>query len=85
MNVLQKIDPTIDFVGQEQAQKYMDFLFLIGYTLALIVGFILKDLKYTLIIAGLTFVLTLLVIVPAWPIYRRNAPKFVKVEKEKDE
>lgn len=75
--LLKKVDKPADFVGQELSKKLMFMIFTIGYTLSIVAGYSLKDLKYTFYIASFSFALAFFLCVPSWPIYRKNPPKFV--------
>lgn len=80
--IKKKVDPPIDYVGQELASNLLNIMFIIGYGLSIIVGYLLQDLKYTLIITVITIVTCFLTVVPAWPFYRRNPLMFVRVKNE---
>lgn len=82
--LFKKVDPPIDYVGQELASKLLTMIFIIGYALAISIGYILDDLKYALFITIATTVIAFLFVVPAWPFYRRNPVKFVESKKKKD-
>lgn len=77
-------DEPIDYVGQKKADDILLFTFIIGYTLALVVGFFLKNLFYTLIIGSITVSLAFILVVPSWFFYKKNSVKFAE-EKEKKE
>jgi signal peptidase complex subunit 1 len=47
---------------------------------AFIVGFVVKDLKYTVWIGLGGTALTALAVVPPWPMYNRNGLKWLPVE-----
>lgn len=82
MNILNKIDPPIDYHGQELAKKLFYLIIYLGYAISLAVGIVLSDLKYTLYFGVLTLILSVLVVVPAWGIYRKNPLRFVKQKKD---
>ncbi|KAM0672566.1 hypothetical protein CWI42_030150 [Ordospora colligata] len=84
-SLLHKMNQPIDYVGQEMASKLMYIVFAVGYTLALVVGIFLNDLKYTILIGVLTVVIAIVVVVPPWKIYRRNPLKFSSPSKAKAE
>lgn len=75
-NLLCKIDKPLDYVGQVSAKKHLYNIFLIGYTLSLVVGFLLSDLLYTLVLGVATFVAAFVAVIPPWPHYRKNPLKF---------
>jgi signal peptidase complex subunit 1 len=82
--ILKKIDPCIDFVGQELACRLLYVVFIVGYTLAFIVGLALRDLRYTLFISMGTVITVLLAVVPPWPCYRKNPRVFQPAKKKGD-
>ena len=82
MNLLNKIDPPIDYIGQYYVSKYMKLILIFGYIFSLIAGFITNDLKYTLSGSILTVLICILVTIPPWPIYRRNPVLFKEVKKD---
>lgn len=76
LKFLEKIDPPIDYNGQELSKKLFYLLISIGYTISLITGVYLEDLKYTLILGIVTVFILFLVCVPSWRFYRKNPLKF---------
>lgn len=85
LGILSKIDPEIDYIGQSFSSKLMNLIFIIGYTIALLTGLILSNLKHTLTIGVATCVMSFLLTVPAWPYFRSHSLKFKKVIKMKNE
>ncbi|EOB14783.1 hypothetical protein NBO_16g0068 [Nosema bombycis CQ1] len=82
MNLLNKIDPPIDYHGQELAKKLFYLIIYLGYAISLGVGIIKSDLKYTLFAGIITVAICFVVITPSWRFYRKNPLKFVKVKNE---
>lgn len=82
MNLLNKIDPPIDYHGQELAKKLFYLIIYLGYAISLGVGIIKSDLKYTLFAGILTVAICFVIITPSWRFYRKNPLKFVKVKNE---
>ncbi|KRH95203.1 Signal peptidase subunit [Pseudoloma neurophilia] len=66
----------IDFYGQALAKKLIYIIFFIGFTISLLIGILLNDLKYTLFLGIATAIFSVFVVVPPWPIYRRNMKEF---------
>lgn len=81
----EKLDPNIDYIGQSYSLKLMYIIFIVGYTVSLIAGLLMKNLFYTLIIGISVSVLNFLFTVPAWPYFRKNPLKFKKALKAKDD
>lgn len=85
LSYLKKLDPKIDYVGQSYAANLMYTIFIVGYSIAFLVGMIMKDLSYTLIIGIATVLISFILTVPGWPYFRRHPLKFRKATKEKEE
>ncbi|TBU10808.1 microsomal signal peptidase Spc12 [Hamiltosporidium tvaerminnensis] len=75
----------IDYKGQELAKKIMMIVYILGYTMSLIAGYTLGDLKYVLYGGIATVILVVLLVVPSWPFYRKNLVVFGDKEKEKED
>ncbi|KAI5169634.1 signal peptidase complex subunit 1 [Pancytospora epiphaga] len=75
---LKRADKPIDYVGQAYATKLMLRIFAIGYALALGVGLIKGDLRYTLVLGILTCLIAFVACVPSWPYFHRNPLNFKK-------
>lgn len=74
--MMSKIDVPLDYVGQERVKKYLFYIFSVGYTFALLMGFLLSNLFYTLVLGMVTFLVATVAVVPSWPFYRRNTWRF---------
>ncbi|RPA83811.1 microsomal signal peptidase 12 kDa subunit [Ascobolus immersus RN42] len=83
--VYKVLDGFIDFEGQKLVEQISSTCLVAVGLVSLTVGFALQDLVYTLYIMGAGLILTMLVTVPPWPFYNRNAPRFLGVKTEKDE
>lgn len=75
-SLLCKFDKPFDYVGQVSAKKHIFNIFLVGYTLSLVIGFMLSDLLYTLVLGVATFFTAFVAVIPSWPHYRKNPLKF---------
>lgn len=82
LEFLKKFDPEIDYVGQEFSHRLMYLIFLLGYAISFVFGFVTRDLTYTLVLAVGTVVLAFVATVPSWPYFRRNPLRFKKSKKE---
>ncbi|ELA40960.1 uncharacterized protein VICG_01990 [Vittaforma corneae ATCC 50505] len=78
---LKKLDPEIDYVGQEFAMRLMYLIILLGYTLSFLLGLVTKDLTYTLVLGVGTVAFAFIATVPSWPYFRRNPLMFKKAKK----
>lgn len=83
--LLAKLDPPIDYVGQDLASKLMYLIFGIGYALALVSGIVFNDLIYTVYLGAATVAISFVVVVPSWRFYRKNPLKFRRPIKIKEE
>ncbi|OAG31983.1 signal peptidase complex subunit 1 [Nematocida displodere] len=75
-SLLSKLNPQIDYVGQDLSLKILHSIFILGCTLSLGVGIFTSNFVNLVLSLGGTFLLALLVVVPGWPIYRRNPIDF---------
>ncbi|KAH8149857.1 uncharacterized protein LAJ45_06009 [Morchella importuna] len=74
------IDGFIDFEGQRLAEQLTTVLLGLAGIVAFLVGFVMKDLSYTVWIGLGGTALTVLAVVPPWPMYNRNGLKWLPVE-----
>lgn len=70
--IRKSLEGTIDFEGQELADKLETYIELGGAVLAGLIGFACQDILYSLYGLILTFIVTELVVVPPWPFYRKT-------------
>ena len=82
---VKKLDPELDYVGQELSQKLMYIFVMTGYLVAFLTGVILRDLTYTLYLGIATVILAFIVTIPGWAYFRKNPLKFKKEPKVKKE
>jgi len=69
----------IDFEGQRLAELLATALLALVGGIALVVGFILQDIKLALWVGLGGSALTFAVVVPPWPFYNRNPVKWLPV------
>ncbi|ORD96538.1 hypothetical protein A0H76_2038 [Hepatospora eriocheir] len=76
------IDPKLDYYGQKHNKIMMHSIFLIGFTLSLILGLIFKKIK--IVIHGMvaTVIINLILTIPSWYFYRKNPLLFKKRKTE---
>ncbi|KAH9386639.1 signal peptidase complex subunit 1 [Nematocida major] len=72
MNILEKLDPPTDYIGQYTANRVMHTLLLLGVLSSLLAGYIYKDIFLLGYIYAGVCAVTIALVVPAWPMYRRN-------------
>ena len=76
----------VDFVGQATAEKVYTYILLASGVLGTALGFVLQNFSYTFLCIAAGTLISLLLVVPAWPFYCLNPVKFlpvVPVEKDK--
>lgn len=81
MDRIKRLDPNIDYIGQEYSLKLMYSILTVGYLLSLVTGLIVKDLTYTLVLGIGTVVFCFIATVPGWPYFRTKKVIFKKKNK----
>ncbi|KAI5151564.1 signal peptidase complex subunit 1 [Enteropsectra breve] len=76
--LLKKFDKPLDYNGQNLSNKLMNYTIVIGMTIAFLIGYVTYNLKYTLIAAIITSVVSFFCSVPSWPFLRAHPLKFKK-------
>ncbi len=66
------LEANIDFKGQKLAESYYTLILSVGAILSFIIGFIKQDLKITFYSFGFFILLTLIVVLPPYKIYKKN-------------
>ncbi|KAI9091864.1 microsomal signal peptidase 12 kDa subunit-domain-containing protein [Phlyctochytrium arcticum] len=80
------LEKEMDFIGQRDAERYIHGLLTLSGVVAFLAGFILQSLNVALVILLGGTVLTSLICVPAWPMFRSHPIIFLpKVEEPDDE
>ena len=74
--IMSKVDPEIDYIGQEFSERLMLLILSVGYAISLAVGLFKVDLTYTLHLGIAANVVCFILTVPSWPYFRRNALRF---------
>ncbi|CAG9854395.1 unnamed protein product [Phyllotreta striolata] len=70
---LSSIFPThMDYEGQARAEKLSRIILTLFGAVGLIWGYIIQQFSQTVYILGAGFVLTSLLTIPPWPLYRRK-------------
>lgn len=81
----ERLNPQVDYVGQELSRKVMNAVFIIGYPVALLLGILMGDIFVTLYASAAVIAVGALLTVPGWPIFRRNPVAFYGSKRMKDE
>jgi signal peptidase complex subunit 1 len=72
----ERLNPPMDYVGQELSKKIMNSTFILGYPVALVCGIIREDIFVTLYLSLAVSLFGALLTIPSWPIFRRNPVTF---------
>ncbi|EDW98302.1 signal peptidase complex subunit 1 [Drosophila yakuba] len=72
------IQTHMDFAGQGKAERWSRFIITFFGIVGLIYGAFVQQFSQTVYILGAGFVLSSLITIPPWPLYRRNALKWQK-------
>ncbi|MCJ1266545.1 hypothetical protein MMC22_006430 [Lobaria immixta] len=67
----------IDFEGQKQTEIFSTYLLIGSGLFALILGLVQQDIYVTLWVGLAGTVLTMLMVVPPWPMYNENPGKWL--------
>lgn len=71
-DLAKKIDPPIDYIGQHLANRIVHTTLIVSVGMAFISGHIYKDIFVMGYAYACGSLVALAVVVPSWPIYRRN-------------
>ncbi|XP_077533569.1 signal peptidase complex subunit Spase12 [Haemaphysalis longicornis] len=80
--LLERIPTYMDFEGQKVAEKIFQVVIVIFAVIGLAWGYIVQQFSYTVITLGIGFVISCLLTLPPWPVYRKNALPWQKVRDE---
>ncbi|CAM0138190.1 unnamed protein product [Umbelopsis sp. WA50703] len=84
MNLAQYFEWNIDFEGQRMTDLCLNVILPISAIIAFVYGYIQQSLVATLAIFGGGILLSLLVVLPPWPMYNSHPVKWLPVEKPID-
>lgn len=62
----------LDFEGQKLATRLYTNIIMFFAAVGFVVGYYVQSFQLTLLILGIGVILAFLVVVPPWPMYRRN-------------
>lgn len=71
-NIIEKVDPPIDYIGQYLALRVVHTILICGVFLSLLFGYLYKDIFTVGYVYGATCLLAVILVVPSWPFFRRN-------------
>ncbi|TDG48713.1 hypothetical protein AWZ03_004825 [Drosophila navojoa] len=69
---------TLDFVGQAKAERWSRIIITLFGVIGLIYGAVVQQFSQTVYILGVGFLISSLITIPPWPIYRKNPLKWQK-------
>ncbi|CDH58332.1 predicted protein [Lichtheimia corymbifera JMRC:FSU:9682] len=73
---------TIDFEGQKLAEQLTHLIPTLFAVIGFVVGYSMQSLLVTLEIFGAGLVLTMLLVLPPWPMYNRHPLKWLPASKQ---
>nr|AAY66916.1 microsomal signal peptidase 12 kDa subunit-like [Ixodes scapularis] len=76
---LKSLPTHMDFEGQKRAEKIFQTVIVIFAVLGLAWGYAVQQFSYTVLTLGAGFVLSCLLTLPPWPVYRRHPLPWQKV------
>lgn len=69
---VQNFNTNIDFVGQQKAERIFQVVLTVHGVLGFIAGYLTQQISVTMYCIGFGFLLSCLIVLPPWGIYRRN-------------
>jgi len=75
---LKKIPTHMDYDGQRRAEKIFQIIILLAAVAGLAWGFVSEKFSFTVYTLGGGFLLSSLLVLPPWPMYRRKPLKWQK-------
>ncbi|KAG2192587.1 hypothetical protein INT47_006039 [Mucor saturninus] len=77
MTFAEIIECTIDFEGQRLAEQLTHVLLTAFGVVSFAIGFYLQSIQMVMAVFAAGLVITALVVVPPWPMYRKHAQPFL--------
>ncbi|GIX74981.1 signal peptidase complex subunit 1 [Caerostris extrusa] len=68
----------MDFDGQRRAERIFQTIILVFAGIGLIIGYIFQQFSFTVYILGTGFLLSCLLTLPPWPMYRQKPLEWLK-------
>lgn len=81
----QRFNPQIDYVGQNLCLKLVHSIFIITIPFSLFISIWVSDIRVFFFAMLVVLLLTSAVVIPGWPMYRRNPVQFKGKIKPKEE
>ncbi|KAF8786559.1 signal peptidase complex subunit 1-like [Argiope bruennichi] len=74
----------MDFDGQRKAERIFQTIILIFAGVGLVVGYIFQQFSFTVYILGIGFLLSCILTLPPWPMYRQKPLHWQKPREDTD-
>ncbi|KAI8360719.1 microsomal signal peptidase [Choanephora cucurbitarum] len=78
------IECTIDFEGQKKTDQLAHALLIITGVVSLIVGYSTASLQQLLVVFVVGFILTIIAVLPPWPMYNQHPQPFIAMDTKQD-
>ena len=75
----------MDFDGQRRAERIFQTIILVFASAGLVIGYIFQQFSYTVYTLGAGFILSCILTLPPWPMYRRKPLNWQKPREEGQE
>ncbi|XP_023178026.1 signal peptidase complex subunit 1 [Drosophila hydei] len=72
------IQTHMDFVGQAKAERWSRIIITLFGVIGLVYGAVVQQFSQTVYVLGVGFLISSLITIPPWPIYRKNPLKWQK-------
>uniref|UniRef100_A0A023FFE7 Signal peptidase complex subunit 1 n=1 Tax=Amblyomma cajennense TaxID=34607 RepID=A0A023FFE7_AMBCJ len=79
---LNSIPTYMDFEGQKVAEKIFQVVIVVFAAAGLVWGYIVQQFSYTVISLGVGFIISCLLTLPPWPLYRKHPLPWQNVRDE---
>ncbi|KAG7544241.1 hypothetical protein FFLO_03354 [Filobasidium floriforme] len=81
--VKKQLEGRIDYEGQRLSEQVAYFSLVVSGVIAFFVSFLASSIKFGLIVFAAGYVITLLAVVPPWPVYRKHPIAWLPVRRLK--
>ncbi|OBZ81458.1 putative signal peptidase complex subunit 1 [Choanephora cucurbitarum] len=84
MTLADLIECTIDFEGQKKTDLLTHALLILTGVVSLIVGYSTESLQQLLVVFVAGFILTIIAVLPPWPMYNQHPQPFIAIDRKQD-
>ncbi|XP_033097779.1 signal peptidase complex subunit 1-like [Anneissia japonica] len=85
MDFLKSIPSHMDFKGQQLAEQVFQAIIILFAVVGFIWGYLVQQFVQTVYMVGAGFILSCILTLPPWPMFRRNPLPWQKKKEESDE